>query len=346
MSGDKTAATTKLIFAPTVVVLGRMEQDRRGIDDWANLYGAEHWHAETRTGGDILPEVAGRSCYGSFANPRPGGNAAYIGHVIQAGHTSVLEHAVWTIGIAGISRSCSHQLVRHRVGMSPSQLSQRFVSLVGSSYVVPPALCDAVAAARKHCDECGSSPIACYVTCWHIDSLGRDVSATVRAGLAWLGAIESSADWHGNLLADMRAMQPAVMQVSTHGKKIVNETVRSISTEAAETRIVFTGNARAWRHMLTLRGTGDADAEIRRLMVALAGVLKEEAPNVFADVSVHADGTVSVGDSAERAESNALLLEAALDVLADLGTHTPSMKSLARLRDACAAVRGGEGGAP
>lgn len=62
-----------------------------------------------------------------------------LGHVMKAGHHSVIEHASFTFGIEGISRACSHQLVRHRLA-SYSQQSQRYVNPREFEYVVPPAI--------------------------------------------------------------------------------------------------------------------------------------------------------------------------------------------------------------
>ncbi len=64
-----------------------------------------------------------------------------INQVVESGHTSTIEHAVFTFAIEGISRACSHQLVRHRIA-SFSQQSQRYVDLSKSDlgYVVPPEI--------------------------------------------------------------------------------------------------------------------------------------------------------------------------------------------------------------
>ncbi|MHA1410382.1 MAG: FAD-dependent thymidylate synthase, partial [Candidatus Odinarchaeia archaeon] len=59
-----------------------------------------------------------------------------IKKIIKSGHTSVIEHITFTFSIEGISRSCSHQLVRHRIA-SFSQQSQRYVSYSSDSYVIP-----------------------------------------------------------------------------------------------------------------------------------------------------------------------------------------------------------------
>ena len=69
--------------------------------------------------------------------------SALLQKVLTAGHLSVFEHASFTFGVSGISRACSHQLVRHRIA-SFSQQSQRYVDASGFEAVVPPAI-----AARK-----------------------------------------------------------------------------------------------------------------------------------------------------------------------------------------------------
>ena len=85
-------------------------------------------------------KTAGRVCYMSFAKPRPGGNHAYLNHILEVGHGSVLEHAVWCLVITGVSRSLTHELVRHRAGFSYSQLSQRYVDESVAEYVEPDAI--------------------------------------------------------------------------------------------------------------------------------------------------------------------------------------------------------------
>lgn len=62
-----------------------------------------------------------------------------LDQVIKSGHTSTLEHAVFTFGIEGISRACSHQLVRHRIA-SYSQQSQRYVNAKNFNYIIPDSI--------------------------------------------------------------------------------------------------------------------------------------------------------------------------------------------------------------
>ena len=66
----------------------------------------------------------------------------FIDKLTSLGHESPLEHVTFTFGIEGISRACSHQLVRHRIA-SYSQKSQRYVDENGFSYVIPKTIIDA-----------------------------------------------------------------------------------------------------------------------------------------------------------------------------------------------------------
>ncbi len=90
--------------------------------------------------GERLAEYAGRVCYMSQHNPVNRTTAEYLENIKKQGHGSVLEHAVYVLLIEGISRSCSHELVRHRAGFGYSQLSQRYVDESHAAFVMPPAI--------------------------------------------------------------------------------------------------------------------------------------------------------------------------------------------------------------
>lgn len=95
---------------------------------------------------------AARQCYsaGSVADMEPVSRekmSELVQKCIRSGHTSVLEHASFTFAISGVSRSLTHQLVRHRVA-SYSQQSQRYVKFDDIEYVCPPSLRDETSAAR------------------------------------------------------------------------------------------------------------------------------------------------------------------------------------------------------
>lgn len=125
----------RLIYEPTVIVAWKTEVN------WSfELEGyLSGWQPEvSTTGPDVVPEIAGRICYQSFPNPRPGGSRAYLERILSESHGSVLEHSTVGLIIHGVSRSLTHELIRHRAGFGFSELSQRFVDASRLGFVVPP----------------------------------------------------------------------------------------------------------------------------------------------------------------------------------------------------------------
>ncbi|MGB3482633.1 MAG: FAD-dependent thymidylate synthase [Mycobacterium sp.] len=209
-------------------------------------------------GGSALVEFAGRACYQSWSkpNPRTAANADYVQHIIDVGHFSVLEHATVSFYLTGISRSCTHELVRHR-HFSYSQLSQRYVPEQESHVVVPPGL--------------EGDP--------ELERLFLDAADASR--LAYTELLERLED----RLADVPN--------ATLGRKQARQAARAVLPNATETRIVVTGNYRAWRHFVAMRASEHADIEIRRVAIACLRQLADVAPAVFADfeITTLADGT-------------------------------------------------------
>lgn len=85
-----------------------------------------------------LLEHAGRVCYRSESRGDPG---SFLRARVREGHESIIEHASATFEISGISRACSHQLVRHRLA-SYSQESQRYVDMSDPEWVIPPSVAE------------------------------------------------------------------------------------------------------------------------------------------------------------------------------------------------------------
>jgi thymidylate synthase (FAD) len=226
------------------------------------------WESDSVVPGEVVAEFAGRLCYLSFGEDAglEGGhrtiqgrttNESYLANILQVKHGSVLEHAVWTLLIEGVSRALTHELVRHRAGFGFSQLSQRYVDESNIAFVLPPEI--------------------------------REES---RAYEVWLGACEASLEAYRQLLGDL-AEAIGTEGSATSRKKRARQAARSVLPNAAETKIVVTGNARAWRHFIEMRGSAGADVEIRRLAVDTLRVLREEAPHIFGDLHIadQPDGT-------------------------------------------------------
>src|SRR2546423_253539 len=126
----------RIIREPEVYLIGRQTIDTAELDRFLDHHGVS-WQSDSVVASEVITETAGRTCYMSFQRPRPGGNSAYLSHIKEVGHGSVLEHGVWNLLITGVSRSLTHELVRHRAGWAYSQLSQRYVDESVAEYVEP-----------------------------------------------------------------------------------------------------------------------------------------------------------------------------------------------------------------
>ncbi len=208
------------------------------------------WKGEA-TDGERLAEFAGRLCYMSQHNPAGRSTAEYLQNILRQGHGSVFEHATYAVLIEGISRSCSHELVRHRAGWGYSQLSQRYVDESHAAFVMPPALQgDAV--------------------------LEEDWTRQIEAAqAAYVAAV------------DRLMMRYAWVEDKIHRRKMAREAARSVLPNATEVKIVCSANVRAWRTMLELRLGEGAELEIRRMAVACLRLLQREAPALFADFEIY-----------------------------------------------------------
>jgi thymidylate synthase (FAD) len=239
----------RVLREPTVYLVGRQVVDQAAVDRFLADHGVS-WQTDTEVAAEHLAEVAGRVCYMSFAKPRPGGNKTYLHHILEVGHGSVLEHAAWNFVITGVSRSLTHELVRHRAGWGFSQLSQRYVDESVAEYVEPDAIAD-----------------------------DPDLHAL------WLDAIGHAHRAYVQLvqkLAERFADEPD----KTLRRKLARQAARSVLPNATETKIFVTANARALRHFIELRGSRHAEVEIRKLAVQVLKIMQAEAPHLFGDYTL------------------------------------------------------------
>lgn len=249
----------KIITEPSVYLVGKQLGSEAEMDRFLGDHDVPEFSTTAQSDGEAMVEIAGRLCYMSFAKPRPGGNKAYIDHILEVGHGSVLEHAVYSMIFTGVSRSLTHELVRHRAGMSYSQLSQRYVDESDCAFVRPPGI------------KPGGSPEA-----------------------IWAQTIGRAQGYYESLCETLEYNDFADIDNPTLRRKRARETARSVLPNCTETKIFVTGNARAWRHFLELRGSIHADAEIQRLAIAVLEVLQAESPNLFGDYTVSDQGIETI----------------------------------------------------
>ena len=199
-------------------------------------------------GGQALAEFAGRACYESWDKPvrATATNAGYLRHLLEVGHLSALEHATVTVYLRGISGAAAHELMRHR-HFSYSQLSPRHAPTA----VVEPTLVAGDAELRDRFRAASEASLAAYA----------------------------------DLLAALEARHAPTPE-ATLRRKQARQAARALLPGGTETRLVMTGNLRAWRHLVAVRGSEHADVELRALALGCLRELRAVAPHAFADFEV------------------------------------------------------------
>lgn len=211
------------------------------------------------TDAELIVKFAGQLDYLSFGQGHtPHKEAAkYFARVKSEGHGVLFEHSNFGFLCWGISRSCTHELVRHRAGFTYSQVSQRYVTRV--RFVERPEY-------QEHTNMHNGFES-------RIDKIATD---------------------YESLLQNLRDVIHSTDDGSiTEYRKRLRQAARSILPNETETSILVTANVRAWRHFLEMRANEHAETEIRALAMALYYALYAEAPLLFEDYSVVqlSDGT-------------------------------------------------------
>lgn len=251
--------------------------------------------AENMSGADWLTEFAGRFCYRSWESGR--GAVEYFNNTLSRHDGNIFAHATVSFIVSGVSRALSHELVRHHVGVNPSQESQRYVTAASDSggieligwkatrAVVPPLI--------LHLAETESA----LLTKFQLD---------------FEGDLDSYELWRERIEYGVNIDQTFSGLSKLERKKRVNEAARWKLPNACETRLVWTMNLRAARWVIENRGAATearvagvlatvdnppADLEIRRLAVAFLIELQRIAPLSVKDMFAYtaADGFPAVG---------------------------------------------------
>lgn len=271
---------TPYLTQPGVVVLARPQTNLAGMAGFLSGYGSDSPFPEYLNDPTPLPDsaqlckVAGQLCYMSFGRKRSYNADAkrYFDNLKSSGHGSVFEHANFSLLLYGISRSVTHELVRHRAGMAFSQLSQRYVSGRMVRFVERP---------EYPLDEA-----------LHAQFLQR----IERAAAEYAGITERI------LEMQQTGAQLLSAEERTDLRKKVQQTARSVLPNETEAPIVVTGNVRSWRHVISMRASAHAETEIRELAVRIFLCLYVTDPILFSDYTLERlpDGTCTVRTDFEK----------------------------------------------
>src|SRR5215218_7745782 len=276
-----TQAGTPYLKAPGVVLLAKPQTNVAGLAGFLEGFDPDLHFPEYLDDPTVLPDssqlckTAGQTCYASFG-PRRTKNenaSAYIERLTSAGHGSVLEHANFNFLLYGISRSVTHELVRHRAGAAFSQISQRYVSGSVLRFVERPEYQQDEELHRLF-EERADRAAAEYET------MAERLLERQEGGASML-----TADY------------------KTDARKKVQQTARSVLPNETEAPMVFTGNVRALRHIIEMRADAHAESEIRNLAVRIFLCLVTAEPILFGDYSITElpDGTFTVTTTNRKA---------------------------------------------
>lgn len=169
----------------------------------------------------------------------------FINRLESMGHESPFEHVSFTFGIEGISRACSHQLVRHRIA-SYSQQSQRYVDMNDFQYVTPPVI--------------------------KTDTSLNDMYQTIMSDIT---------KYYDIIKNELMEKYTSDGMNEKQAEKKANEDARYILPNACETKIVVTMNARSLFNFFKLRCCNRAQWEIRAVADTMLSLCKEVAPTIF-----------------------------------------------------------------
>lgn len=179
--------------------------------------------------------------------------ADFIDMLVSIGHESVMEHVSFTFGIEGISRACSHQLVRHRIA-SYSQKSQRYVNENGFEYIVPPEI-EKIPEAKAEFERAIGNITKSY------EKIADLLTESHKKEFEEQGIDEKSA--------------------ASKARKLANEDARFILPNACETKIVVTMNVRSLFNFFHHRCCNRAQWEIRAVANEMLKLCLNAAPNIF-----------------------------------------------------------------
>ncbi len=199
-------------------------------------------------GPEVLAALAGRRCYSGLDNEdlvaaeAGRGSGELIQKLVGMGHVTVIEHASYTFAVEGVSRSLLAQITRHRLA-SFSVQSQRYVGETAAKN--PDGVFD-------------------YVIPPRIAALGDE------ARREFARQMRTIQEWYDHWA---RALG---------GERDAFEDARFVLPNAAETKFVFTMNARQLLHFFTLRCCERAQWEIRELADRMLDLVKPTAPTIFA----------------------------------------------------------------
>lgn len=260
--------------APGMTMLAKPDVDISGLEDFLLGFPGELRFVDylgdpvQLSPAEQLAKTAGQFCYMAFGPDRTRNQDAdrYFRNIKEQKHGSIMEHANFTMALWGVSRSFTHELVRHRAGCGFSQVSQRYVGGKVLRFVERPEFVN--------------------------DSfLHNQFEEMIERSYT---EYEDMTDY----LMKQQKLGNEILSAErrTDLRKKVRQCSRAILPNETEAPIVVTGNVRAWRNILEARVTPHAEVEIRRAVYNVFLCLEPFLPNLLSDYETVSlpDGTLAL----------------------------------------------------
>ena len=239
---------------PKIFLIGETRIVEDGLRDYLEHVGVADWTTDAPSDSERLCETMGRLCYRSFEpglNPNVTrireGNERYLGHILEVGHGSVIEHPVLNFVFADVSRVFTHELVRHRAGTATSQESLRFVRL---------------------------------------DRLSSYVPTHIRENEEGLAIFTKTMEQLEEIQLQLAKTYAIDEEKKFDRKKKLTSAFRRVAPIGVATTVGWSCNFRTLRHVIEMRTEPSSEEEIRFVFAKLYELVKDRYPNLLGDYEV------------------------------------------------------------
>ena len=258
---EKKQPEIKIKMDPEAYVIGMQQFNKPEMELFLSRGGLSLNRMDAMTGSpsEQIIEMATRLCYMSFSKGRD--SDTFHTNLLESHHGSTMEHGVFTLLLSGVSRTFTHELIRHRAGFSYSQLSQRYVDHSDMAFIMPPYIQQCPPEVHRE---------------WAMSCL--QAQSNYKALIRMLRPVPDDVNAGGT------------PKQKTEMRKLAKEAARSLLPGCIETYIAVTANIRAWRHFFELRSEKFAEMEMRRVAVVCWQALSKYAPYLLDDYMLTDDG--------------------------------------------------------
>lgn len=265
--------------SPEIYCIGETITKHRELQLYLDSIGVSDWETDIHDCPEEIIEVMGRNCYASFGTSLNDnltrvreGNKEYLENIIKVKHGSVVEHGFLNFIFKNVSRICTQELIRHRVGVAISEASLRFIRVNDIGYYVPSCFQD-----DEVCED------ILYDSFYESERNYKILLAHIGFKEFGMPGIALPFILNDKIIEDGLSY---FNQLSMEKKKEYTSAARRILPMGMATVIGWSANVRTIRHVIEQRTAPWAEEEIRLLFAQVADYCMENYPNLFSDYDI------------------------------------------------------------